>query len=161
MVVHTFEEFVQVLEGKRVPHRAYASARLVELESGSPLPGPLQIKWETKVSFINVGNLVLRDIPQDRLRELETAVARINHHLPVLGFGLDTLGRVLYFRVAVPVFADGINPDTLDQLAKGVIGNATEFMSSFGAVVQGRPGDEVTEIHKQITHSRNPHLMYV
>src|SRR5262245_26590251 len=113
MLVRTVDDFVQYLEGKRVPHRAYRSAGLVEIESSAPLPGAVQIRWESSVPFINVRIAVLRDVPEERLKELEAATVRVNDRLPVLGFGLDHANRVQYFRVAVFLPETGVDPDVL------------------------------------------------
>ncbi|MCB9562026.1 MAG: hypothetical protein H6708_16605 [Kofleriaceae bacterium] len=156
-VVHSFDEFVSALEKLKVPHRAVVSSREVELQSNTALPGPLVFRWETSVPFVTVRQYVLEDLPAERMDELEHAVVRVNHHLPVTGFGLDHLRRRLYYRVATPVFA-GVDVDVLNRLAKGVLANAKEFAASFQAVASGRAGAEIAEIYKDYAQSRAAHF---
>ena len=156
-VVHTFDEFVASLEAMKVPHRAILATREVELQGGTSLPGPISFRWEKNVPFVTVRQYLLDDIPAERIPDLERAVTRVNHHLEVPGFVLDHLRRRVYFKLAAPVFT-GIDVDTLNRLAKGVLANAKEFAASFQAVVNGRPGENIAEIYKDYAQSRDAHF---
>jgi hypothetical protein len=156
-LVHTFDEFAAALEKMKVPHRAILATRELELQSHTSLPGPLTFRFEKNVPFITVRQYLLDDVPEDRMTELERAVTRVNHHLEVPGFGLDHLRRRLYFKLAAPVM-NGIEVDTLNKLAKGVLANAKEFAASFQAVASGRPGTEIAEIYKDYAQSRAAHF---
>ncbi len=152
-LVRSFDELVRVLGVARVPHRANHDTREVELPSHTDLPGALVMQWASRVPFVVVRHALFEHLPADRLAELETAIARVNHHIDVSGFNLDHLRRRLYYRVSVPAF-DGIDPELLSRVAKGVIANAVEFATSFGAVIAGRPGSEIAQIYRDVATSR-------
>jgi hypothetical protein len=152
-VVHSFDALVDALTNLGVAHRAVVEAREIELQVPGGLPGPLTIRWEKSVPFVSVYQHVLDDLPAARMGELETAVTRVNHHLEVPGFGLDHDQRRLYFRSSAPAFA-GVEVDTLNRLARGVLANAKEFAASFAAIVSGRAGLEIAEIYKGYAQSR-------
>jgi hypothetical protein len=155
--VRSLEELVRVLAQGRVAHALDAAAHELELPSHADLPGGLVIRWETRVPFVSVRHLLFDNLPVDRTADLETAVARVNHHIDVSGFNLDHLRRRLYYRVSIPAFA-GVDSDDLNRVAKGVIANAREFAPAFGAVIAGRAGAEVAQIYKDLAQSRAAHF---
>lgn len=152
-LIRTFGDLVRVLEEGAIPHRSHADAHVVELPSPDELPGPVTVGFSPRVPFVVVRQVMFDNLAVDRLPDLEAAIARVNHHLDAGGFSVDHLRRRLEYRVSVPLF-DGISADALGKIARGVIANAREFATTFGAVIAGRPGAEVAQIYKDVAHAR-------
>lgn len=154
--VHNFEELVTFLNENKVQFRHDSAQQVIELPSQSPpLVGNLYMRWEKSVPFIQVIQFMVENVPADRVREVETAIARLNNTLEVGGFGIDHAQRRLYCRMTVPCFQpDGINPIAINQLGNGIVRNALEFLDVFQAIIGGKPGDQVVEIYKEISAKR-------
>lgn len=151
--IRTYSDLVRVLEQGAIPHRSHPDAHMVELPSPDELPGAVTITFSTRVPFVVVRQILFEHLAADRLPDLETAIVRINHHVEAGGFSLDHLRRRLEFRVTAPLF-DGLSPEAVSKIARGVIANAREFATTFGAVIAGRPGAEVAQIYKDVAHAR-------
>ena len=150
-VVHTFEELVKYLTDNKIGFAHDAETQSLELPSQAspPLIGNLYIRWEKQVPFIQIIHFMAEDVPEDRTRELETAIVRLDNSFEIGGFGFDHANRRLYCRLTIPAFpADGINPDTINQVGNGITRVAVEFIDVFKDVINGKPGDQVIEIYK-------------
>src|SRR5262249_45665839 len=125
-VVLSFEQLLQFLVDNKVPHNRDLERQLIELPSNAaPLPGNRYLRWEKSVPFLQIIHFMIENVPVDRIRELETAIIRLDNKLEVGGFGFDHDMRKLYCRLVVPVYPhDGLNPMTLDKLTHGVVSNA-------------------------------------
>ena len=149
-LVRTFDDLVRALEATATSHRANPQTREIAFPTKSALPGSLMLRFEGGAPFVGVRHLVAEHIPLDRLGELETAIAHTNHQLDVSGFNLDHARAQLYYRISVPLF-DGVDSELLNQVARGVVGNAIQFAPAFAAVIAGRRGAEIAEIYKELT----------
>lgn len=151
-----FEQLVAFLNENKFPHKVDVAQQVVELPSNAaPLPGNLYVKWEKTVPFLQVIHFMIEDVPEDRVRELETAIVRLNNLLEVGGFGFDHATRRLYCRLTAPAFPnDGIDPVTLNQLGTGCVRNAREFYDALRAVVDGMPGDQIADAYTKLVQSR-------
>lgn len=149
--LHSFAELLKYIEDAKIPYHKNADAQLIELPSNAspPLSGNLFIKWERSVPFLQLIQFMVDDVPADRVRELETAIVRLDNQLEVGGFGFDHERRRLYCRLTVPAFpADGVTWAALDQLAAGVVRNGKEFVDAFKEVLAGKPGDQIIELYR-------------
>lgn len=149
--IHNYSELVKFLEDSKIPHHKNDQAQLIELPSNAspPLTGNLYIKWERSVPFIQIVQFMVDDVPAERLRDLETAILRLDNQLEVGGFNFDYDRRRLYCRLTVPVFPpDGIQWATLNQLAAGVVRNGKEFIDAFKEVLGGKSGEHIIDIYR-------------
>ena len=149
-LVRTFDDLVRALEATDTSHRANRSTREIAFPTKSKLPGSLVLRFERGAPFVGVRHVVVEQIPSDRFGDLEIALAHVNHQLDVSGFNLDHARAQLYYRISVPMF-DGVDSELLNQVARGVLGNALEFAPAFTAVIAGRRGAEISEIYKELT----------
>lgn len=155
-MVQSFDQFVKFLGDNKVPNRVDAERQIIELPSkGAPLPGNLLIKWEKQVPFLQIIHFMIENVPADRIRELETAIIRLDNRLEVGGFGFDHTSNRLYNRLTVPVIPPGgIDPMGISQLGHGVVRSAKEFLEVFQEIVGGKPGDQVFALLDAIVAKR-------
>src|SRR5262249_36551578 len=154
--ITTFEQLLAFLDHNRIEYRADAPRLTVEVPSNAtPLPGNLFVKWDAKLPVVQLVHFMIDDVPEERMGELEAAVARVNHRVESSGFGLDHERRRLYCRSTVPNYPpEGINPMTLNRIATGRVRGARELLEAFREVVGGKAGAEVLEIHRVIVQAR-------
>jgi hypothetical protein len=154
--VQNFEQFLKFLGDNKVPNRVDAERQIIELPSkGAPLPGNLLIKWEKQVPFIQIIHMMIENVPADRIRDLETAIIRLDNRLEVGGFGFDHQSNRVYNRLTVPVIPPaGIDPLAISQLGHGVIRSGKEFLEVFQEIVGGKSGEQVFELLDAVVAKR-------
>jgi hypothetical protein len=151
--IKTFHELAAFLTENKVPHAIEPATQVIELATSSPpLPGNLFLKWSTTVPFLQIVQF-MAEVPEGRIRDIESAMVRLNHSYEVPCFGFDKERRRLYYRLAVPVF-EGITPNAINVLTSGCINAAKEFLEPFKMVIDGRPGDEMDAVLAEVAASR-------
>jgi hypothetical protein len=158
-IVRSIEDLARVLAELDVPHYVSAATRELTLNSNIGLPGGVVIRWGTKAPFVSIQHAVIEEIPKERMLDVEHALVRVNHQLDVLGFGLDTLRHVLYYRTTTPAYG-GVESGLIDRLAKGVMANAKELLASFQAVVAGKSGTAIHDLYRQFAHAREVQFIF-
>ena len=151
----SFDELVAFLVAQAIPHQVDAANQVVNLATRAPTPPfPLVIRWERAIPFIQIIQQITPEVPDARVRELEAALARINDVAMIPGYGFSYATKVLYYRLATPIFDGGIASDMLDRSTAAVMNNAAQMAAALQAVIGGAPGAQVLETlaSNAITH---------
>ena len=69
--------------------------------------GVLLIRWAARDGVIHFVQSLPIEVDTERLAELEEAIIRLNHALPLPGLGMNHAGPSLYFRLTVPLLPRG------------------------------------------------------
>lgn len=140
-----FASLVTFLETNQIPHAVNREAQLVELPSkAAPMPGNLIIKWEKTKHVVSMIQFMFDDVPADRLRDIETAIVRINCAIEMPGIGFDHARSRIFYRVVAPVLPpEGITPASFNQLGQACVRLAKDLYPSFKAIIEGRAGDQI------------------
>lgn len=157
MPIETLTSYADLLawldEGK-IPHTSNPEARTVEIPAEGPLQaGAVTIRWEAKLPLAQIIHVFVTDVPDDRVRAVETAIIRANDVNPLPGLGYDHASRVIYMRRAVPIY-EGIREKNLRKQIVGVYAVARDFLGAFKAIVAGKPGESVMELAIQDAQAR-------
>lgn len=146
--LRTVQDFIALLAQSNLKHSFDTQTQVITLyKSTPPLQGPLTLRWEKAMPFIQVIQPMVLGLPEDRIAALESAISRLNHVSTVPGLGLDHTNRFLYFRYTIRIDAtDGIRADKLDEVMDGAVMNAVEFYRPLHAVIQGESPDKVVEL---------------
>jgi len=145
--LHSFEELVAFLNEKKVPHRADATAQAIELATAPPaLPQPVILRWDTKVPFLQVMQPISNPVGDDRIRDLEAAVCRLNDIAMIPGYGFSYAMKVVYYRFAAPRYDNEIGTDTLDRAIGLVVAQAAQVAPAIMKIVEGAQGDTVLSL---------------
>lgn len=154
--IATFDDLVRFLTDSEIPYHADAALQVVVLPSNvAPLPGNLYVKWEKGIPFLQLLRFMIEDVSAERVRELETAIVRLDNRLEVGGFQFDHDRRRLHCRLTVPVFApEGISSTTFIRLCDGVVANAKTYVAAFAEIVRGSPGDQIIAICEDLEKRR-------
>src|SRR5262245_15509535 len=142
--LRTFEELVAYLDSKKIPYRGDPSAHGIELATAPPaLPYSVVLRWDTKVPFIQIMQQITAPIGDDRVREIESAVVRLNDIAMIPGYGYSYGTKVVYYRFAAPRYNDQIGADVLDRAVGLVVSQAKQVEAAIRKVLEGAPGEKV------------------
>jgi hypothetical protein len=146
--LRSFQDLVGFLEKEKIPHTVDAQNFAVQIPAKAPaIPANVFVRWEQTIPYLQVMQQMSPPIPEDRIRELEVAVSRVNDVAMIPGYGFSYASKVLYYRLCVPVF-DGISSDSLDKVITAVLNNAVQLQAAFRRVVEGGEGKSVLDYLK-------------
>lgn len=146
----TFDQFASFLDTNKVRHNIDREARVVELTvNAPPLPNSIFVKWERELPVFTFVQIMIENVPADRVSDLETAIVRLNTVMEIGGFSYDYARNRLFCRFTVPVFPpDGITPAAFQQTFQLVVFNARGFVPLFQKVIAGAKGADIETIAK-------------
>jgi hypothetical protein len=142
--VGSFEELLGFLRDENIAYREDVPAQIVELAvSSPPFEGALFLRWERELPYLQVVAPMIQEIPDERVREVEDALCRLNHAVALPGFAYDFNRRRVYFRQAVALDGDGLGAEMVRRAILATVANARDFLLPLRAVVDGDAGARV------------------
>jgi hypothetical protein len=146
-MVTNYAELVSLIAEAKIPHVTDAEAQTIDLAPASAaLPETLRIRWQKQNPFVDFVQHILRDVPKERVADLETAILRLNHTAPIAGLGIDHGVRLVYQRATAVVLADGLRIDLVHVFLQGVQLNARRLRPALQRVVDGLSGDAILTV---------------
>jgi hypothetical protein len=144
----TFEQFASFLETNKVRCNIDKALRIVELTvNAPPLPGNIYVKWETQFPVFTFIQMMIENVPADRVSNLETAIVRLNTVAEVGGFSYDHARNRVFCRFSVPIFPqEPISAVAFDQIFKMVVFQARGFVPLFQKVIDGANGSDIEKL---------------
>ena len=142
--LRSFDDLTAFLDSKKVPYRGDKNAGVIELATAPPaLPYSVVVRWDTKVPFIQVMQPLTTPVPADRVKDLESAIVRLNDIAMIPGYGYSYQLNVVYYRFAAPRYDNEIGSDTLDRAIGLVISQAAQVEPAIKKIVGGESGEKV------------------
>jgi hypothetical protein len=139
--LRSFDDLVAFLVKQDIPHQVDAPNYAVQVTTTPPaLPGVVFVRWEQKIPYIQVMQQLTDVVPDDRVREVETALAHVNDVAMIPGYGYSYQTKVIYYRLSVPIYAGEISSDALDHAMTTVLNNALQLAPALRRVVEGSAG---------------------
>jgi hypothetical protein len=143
----SFEDLVGFLTKSSIPHRVDAADRAVEVTTTPPaLAAPVIVRWEQSIPYIQIIQQLTNQVPDDRVRDLEAALARVNDTAMIAGYEFSYKTRVVYYRLTIPIYDGGISSVALDDAMTAVLNNAVQLEPAIAKVIAGTPGESVLEL---------------
>jgi hypothetical protein len=140
----TLDDLINFLGKSGVPHQADTANGVVQIATRPPaLQVPVIVRWESKIPYINIIQQMSNPVPDDRVREIETAVNHINDVAMIPGYGYSYANKVVYYRLAIPVYEGAISSDALDKAITAVLNNAKQLEQALKKVIEGADGAHV------------------
>src|SRR5687767_7873682 len=141
----SFRDLLAYLGEQNVPHAVNAEAQIVEIPTKAPpLDGVVYLRWERDTPYVQVIKPLALNVALERIRELETALCRVNNAVVLPGFGLDYERHTLYFRLTVAVFPEGMSAVSFESVIASCVHAARDFLVPFSAVLDGTtPGSDI------------------
>lgn len=136
------------LEQSKQRHRVDSAARSAELSipEAWPSTGSVTFRWATGQPYLQLDHGFVFDVPEARIRAVETAIVHANNIIALPGLAFDYEHRTVHMRLAVPMYDDGMLASSLKAQLVGVLKNAADFVVAFQAIVAGRPGEQVMQL---------------
>jgi len=143
--ITNFKELIAILEETKVPHRYEAEPQVVEIQTGLPA-GNLFVRWEKTLPYVQIIQPMVRNVPRERLAEIEHGICRANNFAPLPGFGFDYDKGFVYMRLVVPMYEEGMLTQSFNRQLRAAVQNAKEFTNAFVKVVEGAPGEQLVPL---------------
>ncbi len=146
------EDLLASLTEGGIPHKDDGQGGI---EMRAPNGDMIYLRWERGLPYIQVIYPFIAGVPDDRIRDVESAICRVNNVIKLPGFGFAEDHRLIYMRLCVQLEDDGgIGAAAFARQVGAVFQNASEFAAAFRDVVAGAPGKDITEL--AIKHNQKP-----
>jgi hypothetical protein len=140
----TADDLAALLAKNGVPHQLDKANGVVQIATRPPaLPIPVIVRFETKIPYINIIQQMTGPIPEDRTREIETAISHVNDVAMIPGYGYSYANKVAYYRLAVPYYSGAVDSDDLDKAMTAVLNNAKQLEQALKKVIEGGAGANI------------------
>jgi hypothetical protein len=142
----SFDDLVAWLDQSKVQYRVDKATQIAEVlvDGPPPLTGSLWLKWGSP--YVQVDHPFVLDVPEDRVRAIETAIVRANNIIAMPGLGFDYERRAVHMRVAIPMYDDGMAEPSFKAQVFAALANAKDFVAAFKAIADGKPGEQVMQL---------------
>ena len=152
--IRTFEDLAAWLDESKQRFRVDATGLVAEVTVTKPRPlsGTLTMRWD--VPYVHLELPFVLDVPESRIRAVETALVLANNIIALPGLGFDYARRSVYMRIAVPMHDDGMLATSFKAQVFGVLAVANDFLAPFQAIVAGQPGEQVMELAVETAKAR-------
>ncbi len=136
--VTDFAGLVELLNRDGVTHQTQMAeqAVLIPTEKGE-IDSVLVIRWDSNQQIVHFIQPMTMQVPNDRLREVEHAMLRLNHAMPFPGLGINHDANVAYFRMSVPVDVRGMQVPEIRQRFSQTLALAAKWQPVLKKVVDG------------------------
>jgi hypothetical protein len=148
--IQNFDDLVQYLDENKLPYRSDRAQRLVEVPVRTPqLVGVVHVRWDPTQPFAQLIHPFLQNIPESRISEIEAAISRVNTATPLPGFGFEYDQRVVYMRLCVQTYSEGIPAIAFQRLVFAVLESSRQFAAAFADVASGAPGKDILALARR------------
>lgn len=151
----SYQDLVAYLVEHHVPHEAQPDNLVVEMPvNAPPLAGLLYIRWEKQLPYVQIIHPFVLDVPEDRIREIESALCHANTIIALPGLGFEYQKRFVFMRLCVPMYEEGMLAASFQRQVLGVLQNAKDFLAPLRDVVAGASGKDVLAL--AVKHKTQP-----
>lgn len=159
-LLRSADDLFSLLEADGVPHRSDPSRgeALIPTRLGPDEEALLALRWAQADGFVHLFQDLNTPVEPAALPAVDEAIARLNHSMPVAGFGVNSGTGRLYYRMTVPLREGGVLPDTaLRALFSATVKNGADFVGVLRRVARGEisPSEVVVQAAATLT-ARNP-----
>ena len=142
-----FDDLLAYLRENNVPHKADPAGLSVELPLATPAnAGSVYVRWEKDLPYVQVIYPFVGEVPDARVPDVESAIVRVNNTIKLPGFGYEHGNHIIYMRLCVQLYDEGISATSFQRQVFAVLQNANEFVGAFRDVVAGASGKDVLDL---------------
>jgi hypothetical protein len=148
--IHNYQDLVKYLGENGVAFSANPAQLTVEVPvTTASLTGMIHVRWGATLPYVQLIHPFLPNIPESRIADIEAAISRANTACPLPGFGFEYGQRVVYMRLCVQTYSEGIPAVAFQRLVHAVLENTKQFVAAFADVASGAPGKDILELARR------------
>ena len=143
-LVQNFDALVELLNRDSVTHQTDVDEQYVVIptEKGG-MDSVFVISWAGEDGVVHFIHQMPIEMPKDKLNDVETAMVRLNHAMPVPGLGINHDSELLYFRMTIPIQPrGGMTPQEVRAFFSHTLSQSEEWRPVMSAVIKGEVSPE-------------------
>ncbi len=152
-LISNFAELVTLLADDSVSHQTEANRNVVMIptEKG-PIDSKMVIRWAETDGYVHFIQPMTIIVPDDRIADVESAIARMNHGMPNPGLGLNHDIGNPYFRMTIPIMPqNGLTAAQVRSTFSRTLTEAAHLQRTIKAVVDKETAaKDVISFHQQL-----------
>jgi len=152
----SYQDVLEVLTDDSVlhqPNNKNQSIRIPTKRKGSD--AVMIIRWQTNEGVISFVQSMPMEVPEERIKSLETVMMRLNHMLAIPGFTINHANRLPYYRLVIPLHPrGGIQTNEFRLYLQLTLKHATTFFEPLQQVAE-EGADPVEVIDKILQNSKD------
>lgn len=152
-LVQSFDDLTALLKKDSVGHKVQPESNLVLIAvQKGPIDGVSLIRWDRAKSVADFIQPMTLKVPEEKWAELEAAIVRMNHALPLPGLGLNHGNNTAYFRITLPFQAlGGLPPATIQGTFSRALAEGAHLQRTLEGVINGETkGKDIVAYHNQL-----------
>jgi hypothetical protein len=147
-----YQDVLELLNGDSVLHQADNKNQSIRIPTKrKDLDGVMIIRWQQKDGVVQFIQSMPMEVPEERVKSVETAMMRLNHALAIPGFAINHENRLPYYRLVVPIQPrGGLQDNELRSYFQVTLKQAAEFFAPLKEVAEkgADPIDVVEKIRR-------------
>ena len=158
-MVSDFDGLVALLNRDSVTHQTENDDQyvLIPTEKGG-IDSVCIIRWAAQDGFVHFVHRIPVKLPADRVADVETAMMRLNHSIPIPGLGINHESLGMYFRMTVPFNPrGGLSDQEIRAYFSHTLSQSERWRALLTAVVDGKTKPEsVLEYDRTMNTDAHP-----
>ncbi|MEE2706860.1 MAG: YbjN domain-containing protein [Planctomycetota bacterium] len=151
----SYQDVLEVLNGDSVLHQADNKNQSIRIPTRRrDLDGVMIIRWQARDGVVQFIQSMPMEVPEERVKSVETAMMRLNHALAIPGFAINHENRLPYYRFVVPFQPrGGIQADEFRSYFQVTLKQAAGFFGPLKQVAE--EGADPVEVTDKIRRTAN------
>ena len=152
----SYQDVLEVLTGDSVLHQPNNKNQSIRIPTKrKDLDAVMIIRWQTNEGVISFVQSMPMELPEERVKSLETVMMRLNHMLAIPGFSINHENRLPYYRLVIPLNPrGGIQTNEFHLYLQLTLKHATTFFGPLKQVAE-EGADPVEVIDKILQDSKD------
>ena len=152
----SYQDVLEVLTGDSVLHQPNNKNQSIRIPTKrKDLDAVMIIRWQTNEGVISFVQSMPMELPEERVKSLETVMMRLNHMLALPGFAINHENRLPYYRLVIPLNPrGGIQTNEFRLYLQLTLKHATTFFGPLKQVAE-EGADPVEVIDKILQNSKD------
>jgi len=152
----SYQDVLEVLTGDSVLHQPNNKNQSIRIPTKrKDLDAVMIIRWQTNEGVISFVQSMPMELPEERVKSLETVMMRLNHMLAIPGFAINHENRLPYYRLVIPLNPrGGIQTNEFHLYLQLTLKHATTFFGPLKQVAE-EGADPVEVIDKILQDSKD------
>lgn len=152
----SYQDVLEVLTKDSVLHQPNNKKQSIRIPTTrKDVNATMVIRWQTNEGVISFVQSMPMEVPEERVKSLETVMMRLNHMLAIPGFAINHENRLPYYRLVIPLHPrGGIQDNEFRLYLQLTLKHATTFFGPLKQVAE-EGADPVEVVNKILQNSKD------